>query len=342
MEWNDGIDLSKRKFTSRLIVQRALARSWKIRGFETNPAVFLLYIPGRSKPVKIFSASPPQASYVASLITKDKYITNQILADENLPVPNEMLVDLRHPPSEDELKAFLQAHNKVVVKPLDASHGNGITVNVQSVDELKEALAEAKQQSANPTILIQEQLEGVDIRIVCLNYKFLDAISRIPACVIGDGRHTVDELITITNNSGERAENYKSRLNVIPQSRAKRYLGAQIQDIPKKGQKVQVMGISNIGTGGVRKNIKEQIPETLKVLACKVAQTLELPVCGVDFMVSRLPKATDSLETLQPRIIEANECPMLTMYDDLNSPEQAKLIDAYLDYVADIDKSRYK
>lgn len=337
MEFDQNIDLSKRKFTSRLIVERALARGWHVIGFKTNPAVFQLLIPGKDKPVNIFSASPSQMSYPATKIAKDKFITNSILARANMPVPAEILVDVAEPVDEEALTNLLTKYKKLVVKPLDASHGKGITVNISDIPSLRRAVSDAKTESTKSTVLVQEQVAGVDIRIVCIDYKFVDSISRLPAQVAGDGIKNVRELIKTANQHPDRGENYKARLNYIPLDKASDYLGsAKLVSIPQKGEIVQVIGVSNIGMGGERQNIKHDIPTFLKKLAEEAAKTLELPICGVDFMVRRLPKATDTIEDLQPKVIEVNECPMLTMYDDLNSPEQYEVIDRYLNFVADI------
>jgi len=336
MEENEAIDVSKRKFTSRLIVERAIARDWKIVGFKTNPAIFLLYVPGRKEPVKLFSASPPQMSYPAAKFAKDKFITNRLLAIQELPVPEEVLVDTSQQINEAELEAFLSKSTLVVVKPLDASHGKGITMNVATIDDLKKAIKEARNQSDKDTIVVQEQIEGFDIRVVCIDYKAVDAISRIPASVIGDGEHTVHELIEIANQSDERGENYKAKLNVIPLDKARQHLGKEkINTVPRKNETIQVIGVSNIGMGGVRSNLFSDVPQFLKEIAERAAKTMELPVCGVDFMVKKLPKSDDTFKDLYPAIIEVNECPMLTMYDDLYSDEQNRVIDHYLDFVAE-------
>lgn len=336
MEWNEDIDLTKRKFSSQLIVRGALSRGWKVAGFLTNPAIFLIYIPGKTKPVKIFSASPPQMSYPAAKIAKDKFITNQILRDQGLPVPKELLLDYSNL-HEDSMKInrFMKEQGEIVVKPLDASHGKGVTVGVNTPEKLNKALDYAAENATSPHLLLQECIEGVDIRVVCIDYKFTDSISRIPATVVGDGKHAVSELIQITNSSDYRAENYKARLNVIPMNKAEEFIGVDtMNSIPQQGERVQVIGVSNVGMGGERHNIKHDLPDFIKDMAIKCAEALELPVCGVDFMVKRLPQPDDTIDSLAPSIIEVNECPMLTMYDVLESQEQVKVIDKYLDYIA--------
>ncbi len=334
MEWNEDIDMSKRKMTSQLIVQRAVARGWKVCAFKTSLAIFQLYIPGRDKPVRIFSASPPQMSYVSAKIAKDKFITNCLLKEAGQFVPAEMLVSLK---DEDQSAAiqFIRQHGSAVLKPLDASHGKGITVNITDEESYVQALDEAQLHTEKSTLVLQEQLSGVDVRIVCIDYKFVDAISRLPASVKGDGKHTVRQLIEITNLSDERGMNYVARLNMIPLDRVEAYLGVEAMErVPQNGEEVQVIGVSNVGMGGVRRNLGQRIPKELRLLAEQAARTLDLPLCGVDFMVKHEPTAEDTIESLSPKIIEVNECPMLTMYEDLQSPEQSAVIDRYLDYVA--------
>lgn len=336
MQWNEDIDLTKFKMTSRLIIERALFRGWKICSFETNRAIMLVYPTGRDVPLQIFSASPPQMSYPASKIANDKYITNQILAYHGLPVPKEALVKVKHdsPLDDQALETYLSDYKRVVVKPLDASHGKGITTGIVAAQQLRDALIEAKENSKKSTMLVQEQIEGIDIRVVCIGNKFVDAISRIPASVVGDGKHTVKELILATNQSDERGENYKAKLNMIPLDKASKFLTEDgLHSIPPHDTIIPVVGVSNIGMGGVRYNIKKDIPDFLIAMAEKAAELLELPVCGIDFIVKKLPAHTDTVVDLAPIIIEANACPMLTMYDDLTSPEQMAVIDKYLDFI---------
>lgn len=334
MERNEEIDLTKRKMTSQLIVERALARGWDVTGFETARAIFLLRIPGRDKPIKIFSSAPPQTSYAVSKITKDKAVTNALLGEIGLPVPAEMAVSIENY-DLDVLNEFLTKYKKVVVKPLDASHGKGITVGITTTEQLQKAIEIAKPISDRSKVIMQQHVEGIDVRIVCIDYKFVDSISRQPATVVGDGAQTVRQLIETTNNGPDRGLNYTKRLNIIPIDKVEAYLGVEALDrVPAAAEAVQVIGVSNVGMGGERHNLKYEVPEFLKNMAIEAAKVLDLPVCGIDFMVQRLPQATDTQADLMPAIIEANECPMLTMYDDLHSPEQSAVIDGYLDYIA--------
>ncbi len=339
MEFNQDIDLSIRKLTSRLIIQRALKRGWHVTGFKTNPGLYLLRIPGRTKPIQIFSAAPPTMSLAASKISKDKYITNQLLAMHQLPVPAELLIESQDTFDAHQVHSFIKAHGQVVVKPLDSAHGRGITVGITSVKEAEAAVKNANLVSEG-SCLLQQQLSGIDVRILCINHKYVDAITRVPATVMGDGVMTTEQLITKANTNNHRGENYTTKLNKIPLELADQYLGKEkLSSIPPNGELVQVVGVANVGMGGERKNIKDSIPSFMIEWAEVVSRILELPVCGVDFMVKHLPHKDDKVEALMPVIIEVNNVPSLIHYDDLASPEQNRVIDYYLDYLAAIDKS---
>lgn len=337
MPWNQEIDLPRMKFTTRLIAERAMSRGWEVRPFETNAAILLLKIPGHEKPLKIFSASPPQMSYPAVKIAKDKYITNQLLSDGGLPVPAEILLsgEAKQPEDLQKVEDFFKIHPKIVVKPLDSAHGKGITVNVRDIEHFKRAIDIATEHSLRGRILVQEQIEGFDVRTVCINYKFADSMIRSPAAVIGDGVHTVEQLIDITNSSSERGENYKARLNIIPKDKVLQFMGKEgMERVPGAHKSINVMGISNIGTGGERENAKRKIPAFLKEMSEQASRILDLPISGVDFLVAVEPKPDSTIEELKPCIIEVNDCPSLTVYEDLHSTEQNELIDTYLDFVA--------
>lgn len=337
MEKDGQIDLSKRKNTSRMVVTAALERGWQVTGFESDPAVFVLRIPGKSESIKIYSAAPPQTSYAAAKITDNKYIVNRLLKKQGLPVPEEIVLkytEISSPDNKKLLESFMGAHPKVVVKPLDSAHGRGITLNVDS-SSWDAAAKKASDSSKDGYILVQEQIGGHDIRAVCIGYEYVDAITRVPASVTGDGVHNIGQLIDSTNKSPDRGKNYLARLNVIPKQIAEDYLGKDgLLRIPQAGERVQVVGVSNTGMGGERKNIRDDIPDFLKEYAEKAAETLELPVCGVDFLVATKPTADSHIEELKPYIIEVNWCPSLVMYEDANDPGQEAIINKYLDYLA--------
>lgn len=335
---NEAIDPMSLGYTTRLIVERALLRGWGVAHFSAARSTLFFQIPGRRNLIKTFGSSPHRTSYPDSKISKNKAITSCLLACAEIPVPTEMSLSRKEVEnSTDIIRDFLNKQSPVVVKPLDASHGYGITTNLTKIEDTMKAIYGALEFSKLKRILIQKQYTGYDARLICINYKYVDAITRIPARVFGDGKGNIEKLIQKENNSELRGENYKNKLNMIDIEKARQYLGAEgIKRVPAAGEEVQVVGVSNVGVGGERLNICSQIPVWMKQMAETAAKTLELPVCGVDFLIKKLPTTDVAMIDLQPIILEVNECPTLSMYDDLHSPEQLSIIDTYLDYLESI------
>jgi cyanophycin synthetase len=327
--------LASLKYTTRLIVEHALTRGWSVAYFPASLSTLFIQIPGHKDLIKCFSSSPPTTSYPSSKIAKNKSVTSGLLASAGLPVLKELsLAEADIPNSRNVITNFLANYTLAVVKPLDASHGYGVSTNLREEREVMDAIDNSLKYSKLKRVIIQEQYDGTDIRIVCINYKFINSITRVPARVFGNSKDNIEELINKENNSGLRGQKYKTKLNVIDKEKARQYLGSEgIKRVPAANEEVQVVGISNVGAGGERVNMQSQIPDWMKQMAEDASQTLELPVCGVDFLIKNLPTPESTAEELQPIILEVNECPMLTMYDDLHSPEQQQVIDTYLDYL---------
>jgi cyanophycin synthetase len=323
------------RMTTKAIAEQALARGW---------GVWLYYAEGShlrvkrkdGKELELYSAAPPTVSFIATNRSNDKYFTTVFLRDQGMPVPETYLV------AADDTLAAVQAATSLfasgkrcVVKPLDAAHGNGITVAIDDEARLLTAVAGAKAYADK--IIIQEYFaDPIDVRIACIDYKFAAALVRIPARVQGDGERTVSELIDITNTSSKRGKGYVSEMNVIPKANAEAYLEDAIHQVPAAGEWVQVVGTANVGTGGESMDVTGAIPAWLARMAEETARAMELPVCGVDFLLAGQPSADSTLEQLKPVIIELNHCPALFMHESPVHGKPQPVVAAYLDYLETI------
>lgn len=331
------IDISKvgtdgMRMTTKMIAEQALARGWNVwLHYEGGSHLRIQRTDG--KQLELFSASLPTVLHTDVIRSNDKYFTTLHLREQGLPVPETYIVSV-----DDDQKALELAGNmfdtdkKVVVKPLDAGHGNGITVGVANHEQLRRALTRSKEFS--PKAIIQEYFhEPVDIRMTCIDYKFVAALVRIPARVQGDGVHTVAELIDQANNSGERGEGYTSSMNIIDKDGAALYLADDINSIPPKGEWKQVIGTANVGTGGETLDVTDSVPEWLKQLAEQAAQSMNLPVCGVDFLVADTVTPDSVQAQLKPVIIEINQCPSLFIHEIPIHGKSRPVVATFLDYL---------
>ena len=80
------------------------------------------------------------------------------------------------------------------IKPLSGKHGKGVITAIKDLPKLEEQLA-----LSNFPMLVEEQLVGIEYRVVCMNFKFVATAFRKPAHVVGNGQNTIQELISQKN-----------------------------------------------------------------------------------------------------------------------------------------------
>jgi len=316
--------------STRMIITQALARGWSVRCYYPGSSHLVLQPAGRA-PINIFGSTAPKLSYVACRASENKLITNAILADNGFPLPFTLRIE-----TEAELPAALEAvlrHSKaVVIKPVNAAHGDGVATGVQSLDQAVEAYRVARQYSRN--VIMQEHLaDRIDLRILCIDYKFQAALIRKPGQIIGNGEHTIRELIEHVNSQPNRGVNYTRELNKINLEAAIKYLGSEIDSVPEDGEDVQVIGTANVGTGGETEDVTDELPGWLKAMAEGVSRTMELQVAGVDILVTQRPTPSSTESDLQPAVLEVNKSPALFIHETVTVGTKRPVIDAFLDFI---------
>ena len=315
--------------TKEMIRQEVLARGWNMWLVDLSlPILGIERSDG--KKLRLYGATPPTTSYSAAMVANDKLATQQLFVENALPVPKTFILD-----DSTNKKAILAELESVVVKPVDAAHGNGVTVDIQSEKNFVAAITRAKQFSDR--VLVQEYIDqAIDIRVLCVNYKFCAALIRIPARVIGDGEHPIKDLIAEENNSEKRGLNYTKELNKIDIEKAKQFLGDRIESIPEKGRAVEVVGTANVGTGGETEDITENIPGWLIEMSEKAAKVSELTCCGVDFLLVSKPTLRSEVIELKPKIIEINKSPSLFIHEKPTYGNSQPVVKTFVDYLASL------
>lgn len=317
------------RLTIKMIIQDALARGWKAWAYIPNDSHAILERPDGTR-IPIYSSCPPTTSYEAAHIADDKFLTHAALENAGVPVLQTFRCETTEQ-AQAAAKSLIAAGKQYVVKPLDSGHGQGITVKLHTLDQLPEALTYARQYAQ--TVLVQQyQASPIDLRVLCINYKVVAVLERIPARVTGDGTQTVRQLIERQNQ--QRGAQYTADLSVIPMERAAHYLGDAINDIPPEGEIVTVLGLANIGLGGEGRDVTSATPSWLVAIAAQAAQTLRLPVCGVDFLVAQPPQPELTVAQLQPTVTEVNKCPSLFMHELPKHGQPQPAVKQYVDYLA--------
>ena len=82
----------------------------------------------------------------------------------------------------------------VVVKPLDANHGRGVSLDLED-RRTRCALAFEKAREHARSVVVESFLAGFDHRMLVVNGELIAVAKRVPGHVVGDGKHTIAELV---------------------------------------------------------------------------------------------------------------------------------------------------
>ncbi len=260
---------------------------------------------------RIWAALSSETSQIAVDIAQDKELTAQLLYDVGVPVPKGG-VCRSWEEAVDEAKRL---GFPLVTKPLDASHGRGVTLNIQNEEDLQKGVETA--QFFSHAFVIEKFMRGNDFRLLVINKEFIAAAHRIPAHVVGDGKHTVEQLVELTNQDPRRGighENVLTKIkthdgtNVILQNQ-----GLNIQSVPKEGQKTFLEETANLSSGGTAIDITDLVHAHNIDIACRAAKVIGLDIAGVDIIAQDITQPIGTLEN-PGAIIEVNAGPGLRMH----------------------------
>ncbi len=293
---------------------------------------------GDGRQLHIFSATPPTTSFSAAHMANDKFATHQVLSASGVHQLQTVLIA-----GGDDIAdalALIEVCGSVVVKPIDGGHGRGITVNVSTEAALQSAIQVALSfNKSGDRVLAQEQYlhdKVFDLRILCIDYKYVAAILRVPARVYGDGEHTVRQLVEKENSSPQRGVAYYAPLATINMADVETFLGIGIDDVPQVNEEVRLLGVANYGAGGETIDVTDDIPEWMQIDAIAAARASQLPVAGVDFITSKAPFVSAGYDELDGVIIEINKCPALMIHDRPSSGISRNTVGTYVDYLASL------
>ncbi|WNW14064.1 N-acetylglutaminylglutamine synthetase [Pseudomonas sp. DTU_2021_1001937_2_SI_NGA_ILE_001] len=277
---------------ARIIVEEAHRRGIDVQVDDADAGLFTLSYGGRR--VRCRESLSDLTSAVSMTLCQDKSLTHRTLKAAGLCLPAQQRAG-----SADDNLAFLEEHGRVVVKPLDGEQGQGVAVDLRSLDEVQQAIEHARQFDSR--VILESFHEGLDLRIVVIGFEVVAAAIRRPAEVIGDGRHTIKQLIEAQSRRRAAATGGESRIPMDQETeRTVRDAGYSYDDVLPMDQRLAVRRTANLHTGGCLEDVTAILDPVLSDAAVRAARALDIPVVGLDLMVP----AADQPEYV---FIEANE-----------------------------------
>ena len=242
-------------------------------------------------------------------IAQDKDDTKRVLGNIGLPVPKGDVARTL----EGALEVADEIGYPVILKPLAANHGRGISGRLGDPDQLRAAWETSS--SYGSRIVVEQFAEGRDHRVLVVNGKVVAVAERVPAHVVGNGKHAVRQLIEIGNSDQRRGYGHTKSLTRLPTDRTtEEFLAANgrtMDTVPAKGEFVALRQTANLSTGGTSIDRTDEMhPDN--ITACEMAAgVVGLDIAGIDVLT---PDISVPFRENGAVIIEVNAGPGIRMH----------------------------
>jgi cyanophycin synthetase len=243
---------------------------------------------------------------VTLAIASDKALTYRLLDAEGLPVPRHASF---HVGALETAAAFLDATRRdCVVKPAGGTGGGrGVTTGIRSRWHLARAAAAASVYADD--LLIEEQVEGDNYRLLYLDGVLLDAFVRTPPTVAGDGRSTVAQLVAQANDERLRERSGVSQVLLTVDLDMQRTLakqGLSLGSVPAAGRAVVLKNVVNENRGADNATATGRLSDAVVAEGARAARAVGVRLAGIDLIT---PDPTVPLAEAGGVVLEVNTPP---------------------------------
>ena len=291
--------------TSCIVDAASAAKIPHIRLTEGN----LVQLGYGSRQRRIWTAETDRTSAIAEGISSYKDLTKELLAQAGIPVPEGQEVKN----ADDAWKAAQDIGLPVVVKPLDGQRGWGVSLDVRTEQGVRQAFDCAEKEFCG--VLVERYIHGDEHRVLVVGDKVVAATRGETACIVGDGVHTVAQLIdSQINTDPRRGDTEGFVLDTIrldtPRGEMSlleiRRQGLEPESVPEKGRSVVVQRNGNLNI-----DVTDEVHPEVAAVATMAARVIGLDIAGIDIVTTDIRKP---LRETRGAIIEVNAGPGLLMH----------------------------
>ena len=310
--------------TSLVMIEAARRRGIPVR---RNPDDSIVQLGLGAAQRRLKSTMTDFTSVIATSITSDKHWTKTVLQRVGLAVPDGETATTQ----ERALEIAEDIGFPLLLKPLDANNGRGISGRIDTLDGVREAWPLAK--AEHPTVVVERFAQGNDHRVVVVNRRVVACVERVPAHVVGDGHRSIRELAEEINEDPNRSKtNPDASLAPLPlDERTASYLarsGRTLDTVPGEGERVFLRATANISTGGTAIDRTDDVHPVNRVLCELAAGAVGLDVAGLDVLT---PDIAVPFSENGAVIIEINASPGIRMHTHPDSGVPRDVPGAILD-----------
>ena len=252
-----------------------------------------------------------ETRHIAVEISCDKEDTHNLLNSLGLPVPKQRMVYS----VAAAIRAARSIGHPVVLKPLNANHGRGVSINLMEDNQVETAFNEARAEGTSRAILVESFVTGFDHRMLVVNNELVAVAKRVPGHVKGDGKQNIAQLIEEVNSDPRRGIGHEKVLtNLELDNQAKRLMREGCineETILPEGEIFYLRDTANLSTGGTAIDLTDVVHPDNRDMAVRAIQSVGLDVGGVDFLSDDITK---SYKEIGGAIVEVNAAPGFRMH----------------------------
>jgi len=255
---------------------------------------------------RIWTAETDSTSAVAESIAHDKDLTRQLLTSVGVPVPRGRVVSS----AEDAWVAAEEIGLPVVVKPQRGNKGIGVSIQLSDREAVLNAFAIAEKAILPASVVVERSIPGRQHRVLVVGDQAVATSGGQPQMLVGDGAHTIVELIAIGNRDPLRGDDSAQPLSPLVLDGIARQLlerqGWSENAVLPSGQSAMLRH-----NGDLTIDETDRLhPETASqcVLA---ARSIGLDIAGIDLIAEDI---SQPLEAQGGAVIEVNSSPGLIMH----------------------------
>lgn len=306
-------DYENMELSTQMLLFDALQKGLQVEILDENDQFLKLWHGDHVEYVKNGNMTSKD-NYVMPLAMANKTVTKKILAAAGFSVPD----GAEFTSLQAGLDYFSHIKGKqIVVKPKSTNFGLGISIFQEPTSYAAYQKALELAFSEDSSVLVEEFIAGTEYRFFVLDGKCEAVLLRVAANVVGDGIHTIRQLVAQKNDNPLRGRDHRSPLEKIQLGEIELLMlaqqGYQPDDILPQGTKVELRRNSNISTGGDSIDVTETMHPSYKDLAAEMALAMGTWACGVDLIIPD-SSAISTKENPNCTCIELNFNPSMYMH----------------------------
>ena len=243
---------------------------------------------------------------VTLAVLHDKPLTHRILKARGLPVPRHAIFSLGNMASAVEF--LRQSRTNCVIKPAGGTGGGrGVATGVRTRWQLARAAAAAAVYADE--LLIEEQVEGENYRLLYLDGQLIDAIAKKHPIVTGDGHTSVAGLVRRANERRLREGSGVALLSVdLDMRRTLASQGLSLRSVPPAGVSVRLKTVINENAAADNSTATHLLCDSIVKDGEKAVRALGARFAGIDIVT---PDPARPLAEAGGVILEVNGTPNL-------------------------------